>query len=126
VIVTSSVQSFVAERYKAAYVAAKHAVAGVVRTASVEGVAVGLTVNAVAPGWMMTNMTEVQIADLSRVHGLSRDELVAKWSAAAPDGRPIDPHEVAEVVAFLASERSSGINGVVLPVDLGILASYFE
>jgi 3-hydroxybutyrate dehydrogenase len=123
IIVTASGSSFIAEKYKAAYVAAKHAVAGLVKVAALEGGPVGLTANAVAPGWMMTPLIESQMADQVRLHERSRDEIIASWMERGPVDRAVEPIEVAEVIAFLASSRASGINGAILPVDLGLLAS---
>lgn len=122
IVVTASGSSFIAEKYKAAYVAAKHAVAGLVKVAALEGAASGLTANAVAPGWMMTQLVEGQMADQVRLHGRSREEIVASWMAQSPVDHAVEPSDVAEVIAFLASSRSSGINGAIVPVDLGLLA----
>jgi NAD(P)-dependent dehydrogenase (short-subunit alcohol dehydrogenase family) len=47
---------------------------------------------------------------------------MASWAATSPADRSLDPAEVAETIAFLASDRSSGINGAIVPVDLGLLA----
>ena len=123
IVVTASGSSFIGEKYKAAYVAAKHAVAGLVKVAALEGAAAGLTANAVAPGWMMTSLVEGQMADQTRLHHRPADEIVAAWIGRSPAERALDPAEVAEAIAFLASERASGINGAVLPVDLGLLVN---
>jgi 3-hydroxybutyrate dehydrogenase len=123
VIVTASTHAFIASRYVAAYTAGKHAVAGLVKTAAVEGAPFGLTANAVAPGWMMTALVEAQIEPHMRLSGRSREELLAQWSERVPAKRPVEPLEVAELVAFLAGEHSSGISGAIIPVDLGLLAS---
>ncbi|MGZ8691722.1 MAG: SDR family oxidoreductase, partial [Gaiellaceae bacterium] len=82
----------------------------------------GLTANAVAPGLMMTPLIESQLADQERLHGISREEVLARFLAEGPASRPVDTVEVAETIAFLASDRASGINGAVVPVDLGLLA----
>jgi len=122
IVVTASGSSFIAEKYKAAYVSAKHAVAGLVKVAALEGGPLGLTANAVAPGWMMTQLIEGQMADQVRLHGRPREEILASWMAQSPVERPVETAEVAETIAFLASERASGINGAIVPVDLGLLA----
>lgn len=122
IVATASGSSFVAEKYKAAYVSAKHAVAGLVKVAALEGGPLGLTANAVAPGWMMTRLIEGQMADQIRLHGQPREEILASWMAQSPVDRAVEPSEVAETIAFLASARASGINGAIIPVDLGLLA----
>jgi 3-hydroxybutyrate dehydrogenase len=122
IVVTASGSSFIAEKYKAAYVAAKHGVAGLVKVAALEGAELELTANAVAPGWMMTPLVEAQMADQVRLNEMPRDELVASWLGTVPSKRALDTHEVAETIAFLASDRGSGINGTVVRVDLGLLS----
>jgi 3-hydroxybutyrate dehydrogenase len=122
IVATASVSSFTGEKYKAAYVAAKHGLAGLVKVAALEGADVGLTANAVAPGLMMTRLIEAQLADQERLHGVSRDEIVGRWLESGAASRPVEPAEVAETIAFLASDRASGITGAVVPVDLGVLA----
>jgi 3-hydroxybutyrate dehydrogenase len=122
VIVTASTSSFVAELYKSAYVAAKHAVVGLVKVAALEGAAHGLTVNAVAPGLMLTQLIENQLADQSRLRGLPREQVLERMLREGPAGRAVETAEVARLVAFLAGRESSGISGAVIPVDLASLA----
>jgi 3-hydroxybutyrate dehydrogenase len=121
VVVTASGSSYIAEKYKPAYVAAKHGVLGLVKVAALEGADAGLTVNAVAPGWMRTPMVERQLADQMRLHGRSREEVIASFVTRHPVGRFVETDEVAAAVAFLASDRASAISGACLPVDLGTL-----
>jgi len=122
VVVTASGSSFIAEQYKAAYVAAKHAVLGLVRVAALEGGPLGMTANAVGPGWMRTPMVENQLAEQMRLHGRSREEVITSMVDRHPVKRFVEPVEVANTIAFLASEEASGINGSFVPVDLGTLA----
>jgi 3-hydroxybutyrate dehydrogenase len=121
IVVTASGSSFIAERFKAAYVAAKHGVLGLVRVAALEGGPLGLTANAVAPAWMRTPMVEGQVAEQMRLHGRTREEVVKSFVTRHPVERFVEPDEVSAAVAFLASPEASGINGVCLPVDLGTL-----
>lgn len=121
IVVTASGSSFIAETYKSAYVAAKHGVLGLVRTAALEGGPHGLTVNAVAPGWMRTPIVENQVADQMALRKLSRDAVVEMMVAKHPVKRFVETSEVANTIAFLSSEASSGINGACIPVDLGAL-----
>jgi NAD(P)-dependent dehydrogenase (short-subunit alcohol dehydrogenase family) len=55
--------------------------------------------------------------------GLSRDEVIADMVGRQPIKRFIETDEVADVMAFLASDRASAITGVCLPIDLGFLVS---
>ena len=122
IIVTASSTALVGEVFKPAYVSAKHGVAGLVKVAALEGARLGLTANAVAPGWMWTGMAEGQIDDQARLHGRTREQVLASMDNDNPAGRMIEPREVAEVIAFLAGERASAVSGTVIPVDLGSLA----
>jgi SDR family mycofactocin-dependent oxidoreductase len=95
-----------------AYVASKHAVNGIVRSLAAELGREGITVNAVAPGSTSTAMLEASasIYGLADISGLITQHLL---------GRPLDPTEIASLVAWLCGESSSGVTGAVLPVDAG-------
>jgi 3-hydroxybutyrate dehydrogenase len=122
IVFTASTTALVGEAYKAAYVASKHGVAGLMKVAALEGARHGLNVNAVAPGWMWTAMAESQISDQARLHGRTREQILGDMDDHNPAGRMVEPREVAEVVAFLASDRASAISGTCIPVDLASLA----
>jgi len=122
VIVTASTLGLVGAAYKSAYVMAKHAVIGLVKVAAIEGAAEGLTANAVAPGWMRTPLVENQLADHMRLRNLSREQVLQQMLAGQPGGRFVETSEVASLMVFLASARSSGMTGTCLAVDLGELA----
>jgi SDR family mycofactocin-dependent oxidoreductase len=96
----------------AAYVAAKHGVNGLVRSLAAELGTEGITVNAVAPGSTTTAMLDAS----ATVYGLAD---TTELSALHLLGRPLRADEVAEAIAWLCGEGSSGITGVVLPVDAG-------
>jgi 3-hydroxybutyrate dehydrogenase len=122
IVVTASSLSVIGEEYKAAYVAAKHAVVGLVKVAALEGGPHGLCANAVAPGLVWTGLMERQIADQMRLRGLTRERVLERISLFQPV-RATEPHEVAELMSFLASDRSSGLSGTCIPVDLGFLVT---
>lgn len=119
IVVTASPSSVLAEPLKVAYVAAKHAVYGLVKVAAVEGGPAGLTTNAVGPGWVFSNGVARQLPTLMKIHGLSREDMIAKLVDRHPVKRFLDAREIAHAAAFLASERASGVNGQLLEVDLG-------
>lgn len=77
----------------------------------------GIRCNAVLPGGMVTAMTEVFIAGAP-----DRDEAIKGIAAMHPIGRVCEPEDVGEAVLYLASDASSFVTGISLPVDGGYLA----
>lgn len=105
--------------YVAAYAASKHAVVGFTRALAAEVARRGVTVNAICPGYVATPMTEQSIARIVEKTGISAEAARAKLVAANPQGRLIEPEEVAFAVAMLCDERARGINGQALGIDGG-------
>jgi NAD(P)-dependent dehydrogenase (short-subunit alcohol dehydrogenase family) len=105
--------------YVTAYAASKHAVVGFTRALAAEVAARGVTVNAVCPGYVATPMTERSIENIVERTGLGADEARRRLVAANPQGRLIEPGEVAFVVEALCDERARGINGQAIGVDGG-------
>ena len=79
----------------------------------------GVTSNAVLPGWVRTQMAETSAREEAERRGVTPDEVWAERAALYPAGRVVTPEEVAEVIAFLASEESSGVSGEAITVALG-------
>ncbi|WP_217902898.1 SDR family NAD(P)-dependent oxidoreductase [Rhodococcus sp. WWJCD1] len=112
IVNTASVWSFAGSNGQAAYAASKHGVVGLTKTAALDYGTSGIRINAVAPGPIATAMT-------ASVPNEIMEQVVGRTAAQ----RYGQPDEVGNAVAWLSSSQASYINGVVLPVDGGWLAS---
>ena len=109
IINISSVSGVMGNAGQANYAASKAGVIGLTKTMARELASRGITVNAVAPGFIETEMTEV-LSDSVKEHVCEQ----------IPLGRFGKAEDVAELVAFLASEKGNYITGQVLCVDGGM------
>jgi len=114
IVHTASVSGLGGDWAMGFYNASKGAIVNLTRSLALDHGADGVRVNAVCPTFIRTPMT----ADMQE-----KDDLLAKFRERIPMGRPGEAHEVAAVIAFLASDDASFVNGVMLPVDGGLGAS---
>ena len=119
IVFTSSTAGLVAEHAGSAYNSSKSGLLGLMRSIALDGGAFGVTSNAVLPGWVRTEMAERSADQEAKDRGLTVDQVWEERAAMYPPGRIATPEEVAEMIAFLASEESSGVSGEAIRVALG-------
>ncbi len=111
IINVGSIAGVEGQAYSAGYCAAKHGLIGLTRALAVEYTADRLRVNAICPGGMLTP----QLEQFSAPDNANYDLIMR---TAAPRGF-IQPSDVANVIAFLASDAAAAIHGAVYRVDNG-------
>ena len=96
----------------AAYTASKGALAQLTRTLALEAIGHGIRVNAIGVGDVVTNILDDVVED--------GPAFLAEHGQGAPIGRAAQPEEIAEIVAFMASDRASFMVGAVVMADGGM------
>lgn len=121
-VFTSSTAGQVAEYAGSAYNSSKHGLLGLMRSVAQDAARHGVTSNAVLPGWVRTTMSETSAETEAEQRGITTKQVWEERAALSPAGRVVTPKEVAEVIAFLATEEASGVNGEAITVALGSLS----
>ena len=105
--------------YVAAYCAAKHGVLGLTRALALELAKKPVTVNAVCPGYTETDIVREALANIQAKTGRSEAEARAELVKQNPQGRLVQPAEVANAVLWLCQPGSESITGQALSVSGG-------
>ena len=109
----------------AAYSASKFAVLGLTQASALDLAPYGITVNAVCPGPINTDRMSYWERDQASERGITQEEfrgqIVQAGAQASPLGRIAEPQDVANMVAFLASDEASFVTGQAYNVNGGLL-----
>ena len=120
IVAISSIQSYASQANVAAYTASKGGINALVRAMALDHAADNITVNAVCPASIDTPMLR-WAADLFK-GDMTQDEMIAQWGKGHPIGRVGKQEEVADLVAFLASDKARFITGADMKIDGGTMA----
>jgi len=123
IVNVASTAGLVGYAYVSAYCAAKHGVVGFTRAAALECAKAGVTVNAVCPGYTETDMVGAAVANIVAKTGKTESEARAALIAGNPQGRMVQPAEVAGAVLWLCLPASSSVTGQAIAVAGGEVMS---
>ncbi|MCB0310862.1 MAG: SDR family oxidoreductase [Bdellovibrionales bacterium] len=105
--------------YVAAYCAAKHGVIGLTRSVALEVVKHGITVNAVCPGFTKTDLLEESVKNVANLSGRSQPEVEQEFLKNLPQGRFIEPDQIASAVIWLSLSEQSSVTGQTIAIAGG-------
>jgi NAD(P)-dependent dehydrogenase (short-subunit alcohol dehydrogenase family) len=117
IVTIASIHAFVTSKGKFPYAAAKSGVVGLTRSLALDEAKYGIRVNAVCPGYTRTRMLGIESTG-------DPEATEREMAAIHPLGRIGEPIEIANVVAFLASDEASFITGASILVDGGLSARF--
>lgn len=115
----ASTGGLIGYRYVSAYCAAKHGVIGLTRALALEVATSGVTVNAVCPGFTETDIAVESIANIAAKTGRTTAEARAALEKLNPQGRLIQPDEVATTALWLCQPGTAAITGQAIAVAGG-------
>ena len=107
------------ERGYAAYCASKAGLIGLSKATAVEGAPHGISCIAVSPTWVETPMMENAFDRIAAAQGITREAARAVIAGSNPQGRIVQPAEVAAMVAFFCAEAAPGLTNVDIQINAG-------
>jgi NAD(P)-dependent dehydrogenase (short-subunit alcohol dehydrogenase family) len=116
VINVASTAGMTGYAYVVAYCAAKHGVIGMTRALALEVAKKGITVNAVCPGYTETDILKESITNVMQKTGRTEAQALAEFTAGNPQGRLVQPDEVANAVLWLCVPGANAVTGQSIAV----------
>lgn len=119
IVNVASTAGLIGYAYVSAYVAAKHGVVGLTRALALEVASRGITVNAVCPGYTETDLVKTSIDRVVAKTGRSPEQAMAEFVRDNPQGRLVQPQEVADAVVWLCGKGAGAMTGQAIAVAGG-------
>ena len=119
IVNVASTAGLIGYAYVSAYVAAKHGVLGLTRALALEVASRGITVNAVCPGYTETDLVKTSIERVVAKTGRSSEQAMAEFVRGNPQGRLVQPQEVADAVVWLCGKGAGAMTGQAIAVAGG-------
>ena len=119
VINVASIAGLMGDMYISAYCASKHGMIGMTRALAKEVARHGVTANAICPGYVETDIVTRAAENIASKTKLNEEEARASLYAGNPQGRLIQPEEVASLIGWVCSDGAAATNGAALPISGG-------
>jgi NAD(P)-dependent dehydrogenase (short-subunit alcohol dehydrogenase family) len=124
IIFTASVSALRASPFSPSYAMAKGGLITFTMSLAVYLGPYNIRTNCICPGMIDSPMARVFIDRSGSMTGTTREDIVKATAKTSPMGRIATPEDIAQAAVFLASDEASYINGVILPVDGGMIVKF--